>query len=82
MTSNYHLIDVIEQANDRRPRCECGRPTEPTYRDGVIWLECSSLREPRTGRFGRLLTTLSEGAHVHERIVDAPATATALPDAA
>jgi len=79
---SYRLIDVIEQANDHRPFCECGRPTEPVYRDGVIWLECSSLREPRTGRMARLWSTLTNGAHVHEPIVDIPAPEEPLPSAA
>ncbi len=82
MSDNYRLIDVIESANDRRPFCDCGRPTEPVYRDGVIWLECSSLREPRTGRVARIWNTLTTGAHAHERIVDVPAAEERLPSAA
>jgi hypothetical protein len=72
VSDHYRLIDVIEQANDRRPYCDCGRPTEPVYRDGVIWLECSSLREPRSGRAARLWGALMSGVHVHQRIVDVP----------
>jgi hypothetical protein len=72
VNDNYRLIDLIESANDRLPFCECGRPTEPVYRDGVIWLECSSLREPPTNRMARILRTISSGAHVHLPIVDLP----------
>lgn len=82
MNDTSHLIDLIEQANDRRPFCECGRPTEPVYRDGTIWLECHALREPRTGRLARFWGLLSEGPHVHERIVDVPAAEEPLPTAA
>lgn len=68
----YQLIDLIEAANDRQPYCGCGRPTEPVYRDGAVWLECTSLRqEPRT-RLARVVAAVATITHVHERIVDVP----------
>lgn len=64
------LIDLIESANDRQPFCGCGRPTEPVYRDGAVWLECSSFREEPRTRLARMLSAVSALTHVHERIID------------
>ncbi len=72
MIDTYRIIDIIESANDRQPFCDCGRPTEPVYRDGAVWLECSSLRDVPGGRAARLMATLTSIAHVHQRIVDVP----------
>jgi hypothetical protein len=79
---NFRLIDIIEEANDRQPYCECGRPTEPVYRDGYVWLECSSLRQTPSGRLARVAAAVTSLAHVHERIVDVPAPEGALEPAA
>jgi hypothetical protein len=70
---NHRLIDIIEEANDRQPYCACGRPTEPVYRDGYVWLECSSLRQAPGSRLARVAAAVNALAHVHERIVDVPA---------
>ena len=43
MINNHQLVDIIERANDAQPVCPCGRHTTPVYRDGAVWLECSSL---------------------------------------
>jgi len=73
MINQTSIVDYIEDANDRQPYCECGRQTEPVYHDGIIWLECSSLREPPVGRISRLVRALYGPFHVHERLIEAPA---------
>jgi len=73
--SHSAIIDLIERANDARPFCPCGWPTTPVWRDGVVWLECASLREPRDGRIARLIAAATAPAHVHEPIVQVPAAA-------
>ncbi len=73
MDDNERLIDIIERTNDARPFCGCGRATEPVYRDGAVWLQCSSFREERSGRIARLRATVAAAVHVHEMIVDVPA---------
>jgi hypothetical protein len=82
VNDNYRLIDIIEAANDRQPYCGCGRPTEPVYRDGYVWLECSSLRQTSSGRLARVATAVTSLAHVHERIVDVPTPGESLAPAA
>jgi hypothetical protein len=79
---NYQYIDLIESANDRQPFCACGRPTEPVYRDGVVWLECSSFRQPPQSRLARFAAAVTALSHVHERIVEIPASDEALAPAA
>ena len=73
MINQTSIVDYIEDANNRQPYCECGRHTEPVYHDGVIWLECSSLREPPSGRFARLVRAVTGPTHVHERLVETTA---------
>lgn len=73
MINHASIVDYIEEANDRRPYCECGRNTEPVYRDGAIWLDCTSLREPAAGRLARLLAIPFGPVHVHDHLMDAPA---------
>ncbi len=67
------IVDMIERATDERSYCSCGQHTTAVWRDGIVWLECSSRLEPAKGRFARLVRTLSSAAHVHESIVDLPA---------
>ena len=53
----------------RNPRCSCGRPTVPVaHEDGTLWLECSSLTEPKSAV--RRLLELS-GAHTQVEILPA-----------
>jgi hypothetical protein len=67
------IVDMIERATDEQSYCSCGQHTTAVWRDGIVWLECSSRLEPAKGRFARLVRTLSSAAHVHESIVDLPA---------
>ena len=72
MIENHQIVDLIERANDARPVCPCGRHTTPVYRDGAVWLECSSLTQPRAGYLQRALAAVTAFAHIHTRIVDVP----------
>ncbi len=82
MNDNYRYIDIIESANDRQPFCSCGRSTEPVYRDGVVWLECSSFHEERRSRLARAVATVTALSHVHERIIEIPPADEAMAQAA
>lgn len=73
MMHNRQIVDMIERANDDQPYCHCGRHTTAVWRDGIVWLECSSLTEPKDGRLARLLAAVTAPTHVHEAIVDLPA---------
>jgi hypothetical protein len=73
MIDNHQIVDVIERANDAQPVCPCGRHTTPVYRDGAVWLECSSLTQPREGILQRAIAAMTSLAHIHTRIVDVPA---------
>ena len=75
MINDRHVVDLIERANDADPVCPCGRHTTPVFRDGVVWLECSYLSEPREGRFSRLVAAATAFSHTHARIVEVPFTA-------
>jgi len=76
MTDSRHIVDLIEQASDAQPYCACGWHTSPVWRDGVVWLDCASLNEPRHGIVRRILAAATEPAHVHFEIVNAPAPTT------
>jgi hypothetical protein len=70
MNHDCQLVDLIERANDARPYCPCGRPTEPVYRDGALWLDCRALHERPEGRVRRLFAVLTEGPHLHQWLAD------------
>lgn len=72
MSDHAHVVDRIEKANDARPFCSCGRHTTPVWRDGVVWLECASLSEPRDGVVARLIAAATAPAHVRTAIVAVP----------
>jgi hypothetical protein len=73
MTDNRQIVDMIERANDAQPYCPCGWHTTPVWRDGVVWLECASLSEPRESLVDRLIAQLTSPVHIHFAIVEAPA---------
>ncbi len=73
MINNHQLVDIIERANDAQPVCPCGRHTTPVYRDGAVWLECSSLTKPRESYVQRAIAAVTALAHTHAHIVDVPA---------
>ena len=74
MINHGQIVDIIERANDAQPMCPCGRHTTPVWRDGAVWLECSSLDEPRpTSLLARAWAALITPVHTRHRIVEAPA---------
>jgi hypothetical protein len=72
MDDQSRVVDLIEQANDARPFCPCGRHTTSVWRDGTVWLECASFGEPSHGIVGRLVAAATATAHVRLPIVDVP----------
>jgi len=72
MIENARAVDLIERAQDANPYCACGRHTTPVWRDGAVWLECSSFTAPPEGRLHRLMMAALTPAHTHEWIVDVP----------
>ena len=69
MYDHARAVDLIEKAVDARPFCSCGRHTTPVWRDGVVWLECSSLSDPRDGVVARFLAVATSPTHVRSPIV-------------
>jgi len=72
MTTDRQIVDMIEQAHDKKPFCACGRHTTPVERDGVVWLECASLGDAKGGRLARLVAALTAPSHTRVAIVDVP----------
>jgi hypothetical protein len=70
MLNERSIVDRIERAQSDRPYCECGRHTVTGYRDGAVWLDCSIIEEPPTGRVVGLWNTLTARGHVHSLIVE------------
>lgn len=69
MVDHQTVLLTIEAAERDTPRCACGRPTIPVaHDDGSLWLECSSLTEPKSAV--RRLFDLS-GAHTRLEILAA-----------
>ncbi len=69
MVDSQTVLLTIESAERENPRCSCGRPTVPVaHEDGTLWLECSSLTEPKSAV--RRLLELS-GAHTQVEILPA-----------
>ena len=73
MYDHTRAVDLIEKAVDARPYCSCGRHTTPIWREGVVWLECASLSDPRDGLVARFVAAATSGAHVRTPIVSIPA---------
>ncbi len=69
MHDHARAVDLIENAVDARPFCSCGRHTTPVWRDGVVWLECSSLGDPRDGIVARFVAAATSPAHVRTPII-------------
>ena len=70
MFSNQQLIEKIEDAQVTSPYCvQCGEPTTITERDGVLWLECTSLANRRS-RLQSLLRLDFATFHTQLRVVE------------
>ena len=68
MEHRNHVIDLIERTRDARPYCSCGAHTVTVVRDGIVWLDCSTLADRPRGTLRRLLHDLTP--HVREAVVD------------
>ena len=69
---NWRAVDRIERAERDTPFCMCGTANAAVARGDTIWLECSSLREPRTG-VGGIVARLSGGwGHTRHVIMELP----------
>jgi hypothetical protein len=75
MFDQSHVVDLIEKANDAHPFCPCGRHTTTVWRDGIVYLECASLSEPRDGLMARVVAAATAPVHVRTPIIDVPAAA-------
>jgi hypothetical protein len=75
MNDDRMIVDMIERASDAQPMCACGRHTTAVWRDGIVWLECATLLEPRDGRLERLLAAVTAPVHTRVQIVEVPAAA-------
>ena len=65
------IVEQIERSGDRAPYCEvCGAYTVTVYRDGAIWLDCSTRRADPS-----LMRRLATVGHTRTRIVSVPAAA-------
>jgi len=72
MNDERMLVDMIERASDAQPMCACGHHTTAVWRDGIVWLDCATLLEPRDSRLGRLLAAVTAPVHTHVQIVEVP----------
>lgn len=62
------ILERVELEERELPFCSCGAQTVPVARDGVLWLECSSLT-PRKPLLTRLLTLRFEVGHTRRPIM-------------
>jgi hypothetical protein len=62
------ILERLEREERETPFCGCGTATMAVARDGVLWLECSSLT-PRKPLIRRLLTLDLEIGHTRHPIV-------------
>jgi hypothetical protein len=61
------MLERIERAERETPFCDCGEPSVPVERDGVIWLSCRTHTQPSS--LLRRVLTLDFG-HVARRIAE------------
>jgi hypothetical protein len=61
--------ELLEREEREEPFCQCGAPTVPVARDGALWLECSSLQQPKS-RLRRLATLDFEVEHTRRVITE------------
>ena len=68
MSNRTRIIDTIERAERESPTCpRCQAPTVAEWRDGTMWLVCSSLSEPKSA-LRRLLTVDPAAWHTNRPI--------------
>ena len=69
MIDNRQALELIEQAQNEHPICDCGQQTLAVGRGGGVWLECRSLQTRPRSRVRRLLAA-ALGIHTRLLIVD------------
>ncbi|CAN5544814.1 hypothetical protein BH24CHL9_BH24CHL9_11110 [soil metagenome] len=67
---NRHAVDLIEMAERETPHCLCGEAAAAVAHGDAVWLECTSLREPKGGLGGLLLRVSGGFGHTRRVIVD------------
>ena len=75
MNDDRMIVDLIERASDAQPMCACGNHTTAVWRDGIVWLDCATLTQPRDSRVGPLPAAVTAPVHTHTPIVEVPAVA-------
>lgn len=75
MFTNQQILERIERAQTVTPWCsQCGQPTTIAERGDTLWLECSSLAQPRT-RLKSLLRFDFASFHTQHPVVELRAAA-------
>ena len=70
MINRNRAVDLIEQRHRETPFCvACGAATVTVADDGTVWLQCSTMNEPKS-RFRRLISLDSLAGHTHTPILD------------
>ena len=70
MFTDQQVVERVEDAVDKSPLCErCGQPTTIAQRDQVLWLECTTLAEPR-GRLASLLRFDFVSVHTQRPVIE------------
>jgi hypothetical protein len=65
------ILHLVQDAERDTPHCACGALMTPADRDGALWLECITSRQPGNGRTRRPLTLDWLLPHTRRLIVDA-----------
>lgn len=70
MFNRQQILERIEGAQTTTPFCEeCGMPTTISERDAALWLECTSLVQPRS-RIRSLLSLDFATLHSRRKVVE------------
>jgi hypothetical protein len=71
MYDRLTILHLVEDAERETPNCACGDLMIPVDRDGALWLECISSRQPRASRTRRLLSLEWLVPHTRRLVLDA-----------
>ena len=75
MSRQTKIVETIERAERESPICpQCHEPTVAVWRDGAMWLVCTSLSEPKSA-LRRLLTIDPVAWHTNRPIAGLEAAA-------
>ena len=75
MITDGMTIDMIERGIDSHPMCECGRPTTAVMHGHTMWVECTLLSRPSSGRISRAFTAMTSHLHYSESLGEVRAAA-------